>query len=128
MVDRLGIKSALREERGVSTREGAVRAQIVANKETDNIQVVISAGDLTERHDGASFCGLRKHTTDELGLLKRSWVEPLDAAGITTLLTMGNHDTYAGHPYIYKPVMRTARRHKATFYPVMHLYRSGYYA
>ena len=104
--------------------------KIVANKEPDHIEVVISAGDLTEYGtDGASFCGLRKHTTDELGLLKKLWVKPLDAAGITTLLTIGNHDTYAGHPYIYKPVMRyVAKRHKATFYPVLHMYRSGYYA
>ena len=79
----------------------AIVRSILQNKEMDNIQMVISAGDLTEYGtDGLSFCGLRKHTSDELGLLKKEWVEPLDAAGITTLLTIGNHDTYAGHPYI----------------------------
>jgi hypothetical protein len=42
----------------------------------NNIQMVISAGDLTEYGtDGLSFCGLRKHTTDELDLLKKEWVE-----------------------------------------------------
>lgn len=108
----------------------AIMKKIVENKAIDNIQVVISAGDLTEYGtDGVSFCGLRKHTTDELSLLKKHWVDPLDATGITTLLTIGNHDTYAGHPYIYKPVMwYVAKRHKATFYPVLHMYRSGYYA
>ena len=108
----------------------AIVRSILQNKETDNIQMVISAGDLTEYGtDGLSFCGLRKHTSDELGLLKKEWVEPLDAAGITTLLTIGNHDTYAGHPYIYKPVMRyVAQRHNATFHPLFRMYRSGYYA
>jgi 3',5'-cyclic AMP phosphodiesterase CpdA len=94
-----------------------------------NIEMVITAGDLTDDGtDGIGFCGLRKKTTDQLSPLIKQWVEPLEKAGIINLLTLGNHDTYTGHPYIYKPVFRyIQKRHDATYYPLVSMYKSGYY-
>lgn len=98
-------------------------------KEQFNIQMVICAGDLTDDGtDGVTFCGLRKKADDQLTPLINEWVQPLDNNGLTTLLTIGNQDTYTGHPYIYKPVFDFIRkRHGATYYPMISMFKSGYY-
>ena len=103
--------------------------RIILLKEEKNIEMVITAGDLT-RHgtDGKTFCGIRKKTEDQLTPLKKEWVEPLQKAGIKTLITIGNHDKYTGFPYFYKPVFKYVKeQHNATYYPRFCSEFSGYY-
>lgn len=105
--------------------------KIIQKKDEDNIQVVISAGDLTEYGtDGFQMCGLmKKNNNNELISLKNQWVKPLEDNNITILLTIGNHDTYVPWPYLHKPVMEyVSKKHNATFYPIINMYRSGYYS
>ena len=103
--------------------------KILDTKEFLNTQMVICAGDLTDDGtDGATFCGLRKKTNDQLTPLINEWVQPLDNNGLVALLTIGNHDTYTGHPYTYKPVFNfIKKRHGATCYPMISMFKSGYY-
>jgi Icc-related predicted phosphoesterase len=98
-------------------------------KDEHNVQMVISAGDLTEYGtDGKSFLCCRKHKEDELTPMIKKWVEPIENAGIEVLLTIGNHDTYTGHPYFYKPVFQyIKKKHNATYYPWIWMKYSGCY-
>ena len=103
--------------------------KIILSKEEKNIEMVITAGDLTQDGtDGKSFCGIRRKTEDQLTQLKKEWVEPLENEGIKVLTTLGNHDTYCGHPYFYKPVFKYVKElHDATYYPWIWKNYSGYY-
>ena len=103
--------------------------QIINMKDEHNVQIVISAGDLTEHGtDGKSFLCCRKHKNDELTPMIKNWVEPIEKSGIYVLLTIGNHDTYTGHPYIYKPVFQyIKKKHNATCYPMFWMNYSGCY-
>ena len=85
--------------------------QIINMKDEHNVQMVISAGDLTEYGtDGKSFLCWRKNKEDELNPMIKNWVEPIEKSGIDVLLTIGNHDTYTGHPYFYKPVFKYIKK------------------
>lgn len=103
--------------------------QIINMKDEHNIQMVISAGDLTEYGtDGKSFFCCRKNTEDQLNPMIKNWVEPIEKSGIDVLLTIGNHDTYTGHPYFYKPVFQyIKKKHNATCYPWIWMKYSGCY-
>ena len=103
--------------------------KIIDMKDECNVQVVITAGDLTENGvDGKSFLCWRRHTVDELTPMIENWVEPLEEAGIKVLMTIGNHDTYAGRPYVYKPVFEYIRKkYSATCYPCIKMAASGCY-
>ncbi len=103
--------------------------QIIEMKDEHNVQMVISAGDLTEHGvDGKSFFCCRKNTEDQLNPMIKKWVEPIENAGIDVLLTIGNHDTYTGHPYFYKPVFQyIKKKHNATCYPWIWMKYSGCY-
>lgn len=103
--------------------------KILELKEQENIQIVISAGDLTDDGtDGSKFWGLRSKQNDQLSPLKKEWVEPLQNNDIIPLMTIGNHDSYTGHPYFYKPVFKYVKElHDATHYPWVWMNYSGYY-
>ena len=103
--------------------------QIINMKDEHNVQIVISAGDLTEYGtDGKSFLCCRKNKEDELTPMIKNWVEPIEKFGIDVLLTIGNHDTYTGHPHFYKPVFQyIKKKHNATCYPWIWMKYSGCY-
>ena len=85
--------------------------KIIQMKDEYNVQMVITAGDLTENGlDGRSILCWRKNTHDELTPMIDKWVTPLENAGIDVLLTIGNHDTYTGQPYVYKPVFEYIKK------------------
>jgi len=103
--------------------------RIINMKEQHNIEIVISAGDLTEYGVDGQFCLCwRKNKEDELNPMIKNWVEPIENVGIDVLLTIGNHDTYTGHPYFYKPVFQyIKKKHNATYYPCLWMEYSGCY-
>jgi len=103
--------------------------KIIKMKDEFNVEVVISAGDLTENGlNGKRILCWRKNTFDELTPMINNWVKPIENAGINVLLTIGNHDTYTGQPYIYKPVFEYVRKkYNATCYPIINMDYSGCY-
>uniref|UniRef100_A0A6C0B3W0 Calcineurin-like phosphoesterase domain-containing protein n=1 Tax=viral metagenome TaxID=1070528 RepID=A0A6C0B3W0_9ZZZZ len=103
--------------------------KIIQMKDEYNVQMVITAGDLTENGlDGRSILCWRKNTHDELTPMIDKWVTPLENAGIDVLLTIGNHDTYTGQPYVYKPVFEyIKKKYNATCYPLVYMEHSGCY-
>ena len=103
--------------------------KIIKMKDEFQIQLVISAGDLTEYGlDGKSFLWCRKNTVDELTHLKNNWVKPIEDVGIKVLMTIGNHDSYTGRPYWIKPVFKYIKnKYGATYYPWLWMDYSGCY-
>ena len=103
--------------------------KIIGMKDEFNVQMVISAGDLTENGlDGKRILCWRKNTYDEVSPMINNWVTPIEKAGIDVLLTIGNHDTYTGQPYIHKPVFGyIKRKYNATCHPIINMEHSGCY-
>lgn len=102
--------------------------QILRIKDTHNVKMVISAGDLTSHGTaGESGCLCWKpYGGDELTELREQWVDPIERTGIKLLMCPGNHDTYTGT--LKHPVLKyLCRRRNAPFHPFLKTYRSGRY-
>lgn len=113
----------------IREKKGYQLEKILSLKDEENIKMVISAGDLTDLGtDGSSFYGIRKKKDDQLTPLKNQWVKPLKNNNIIPLMTIGNHDTYTGHPYLYKPVIKYIKElYGGTYYPCIWMKYTGYY-
>lgn len=106
--------------------------KIIDLKNSEDIEIVISAGDLTEYGtNGFTYCGVikdKKKNKKELSQLIRYWVNPLEQNNITTLMTIGNHDSYVQWPYLHKPVFNyIEQKYGSTNFPITNKYKSGYY-
>jgi len=84
-----------------------------------NLEVVVSAGDLTDHGWGKSLC-FRKQD-DEFTPFIENFVNPLEKMGLRILLCGGNHDTYVKFPYIHKPVLQYIKeKYNSTYYHFDH--------
>jgi hypothetical protein len=106
--------------------------KIIDMKDEHNVEIVISAGDITDYGTNGICCfcsNNNNNSEDELTPLINNWVKPLENAGLDVLLTAGNHDTYTGHPYFHKPVLRyLKKKYNATYWPWFWMKYNGCYA